>query len=215
MATKFETKLTITRLLYGIYVIDGWPEKKAVPAALQSYYTARDELSTFAAGCVSRGARAVKPASLRARMLELAHEGHPGVVRMKQRCRENIWWPGIDKDVEHQVRECTACVMSGKSIRPTALPAKQVPLLSGPWRKVAIDIAGEFKAAPHHQHFSIVAIDCYSKWPEVRCTGNITSASIVDFLSDLFCRFGTVDELVSDNGPQFVSDELQQFLSAH
>ena len=30
------------------------------------------------------------------------------------------------------------------------------------------------------------------------------------------CRFGTVDELVSDNGPQLVSDELQQFyLSAN
>ena len=49
----------------------------------------------------------------------------------------------------------------------------------------------------------------------MRCTGNITSAAIIDFLSDLFCRFGTIDELVSDNGPQFISDELQQFLSAH
>ena len=77
------------------------------------------------------------------------------------------------------------------------------------------DIAVEFRAAPHHQRFLIVAIDCYSKWPEVRCTGNITSAAVIDFLSDLFCRFGTVDELVSDNGPQFISDELQQFLSAH
>jgi len=50
---------------------------------------------------------------------------------------------------------------------------------------------------------------------EVRCIGNITSAAIIDFLSDLFCRFGTIEELVSDNGPQFISDELQQFLSAH
>jgi len=198
------------------YVIDGWPaDKKAVPADLQPYYAVRDDLSTFADGCVSRGTRAVIPVTLRARMLELAHEGHPGVVRMKQRCRENIWWPGIDKDIEHYVRECTACVISGKSIRPTPLPAKRIPSPSGPWRKVAIDIAGEFKAAPHHQRFLIVAIDCYSKWPEVRCTGNITSAAVIDFLSDLFCRFGTIEELVSDNGPQFISDELQQFLSAH
>ena len=114
------------------YVIDGWPGKKAVP--LQPYYTVRDELSTFADGCVSRSTRAVIP-TLRARMLELAYERHPGVVRMKQRCRENIWWPGIDKDIEQQVRECTACVITGKSIRPTPLPAKQILLPSGPWRK--------------------------------------------------------------------------------
>jgi len=210
-----ETNLDEHLVLVRQYVIDGWPDKKAVPAELQPYYAVRDELSTFADGCVSRGTRAVIPVMLRARMLELAHEGHPGIVRMKQCCRENIWWPGIDKDVEHQVRECTACVLSGKSIRPVPLPAKQIPLPSGPWRKVAIDIAGEFRAAPHHQRFLIVAIDCYSKWPEVRCTGNITSAAVIDFLSDLFCRFGTVEELVSDNGPQFISDELQQFLSAH
>jgi len=49
----------------------------------------------------------------------------------------------------------------------------------------------------------------------VRCTGNIIFASIIDFLSDLFCRFGTIEELVSDNGLQFISGELQQFLSAH
>ena len=197
------------------YVVDGWPEKKAVPAALQPYYAVRDELSTFADGCVSRGIRAVIPSSLRARMLELGHEGHPGIVRMKQRCRESIWWPGIDKDVEQQVCDCTACVLSGKFIRPVPLPAKQIPLPSGPWRRLAIDIAGEFKAAPHHQRFLIVAIDCYSKWPEVRCTGSVTSATIIDFLSELFCRFGTVEELVSDNGPQFISDELQQFLKSH
>jgi len=147
-----ETKRDEHLVLVTKYIINGWPEKKAVPPALQPYYAVREELSTFADGCVFRGTRAVIPTTLRARMLELGHEGHPGIIRMKQRCRESIWWPGIDVDVEQQVRECTACVLSGKSIRPVPLPARQIPLPSGPWRRVA----REFKAAPHHHHHHFI-----------------------------------------------------------
>jgi len=126
-----ETNLDKHLVLVRHYVIDDWPDKKAVPAALQPNYAVRDELSTFADGCVSCGTRSV------VLVLEFTHEGHPYDLRMKQRCRENIWWLGIDKDIEHQVRECTACVISGESIRRF----QHFPLLSGQLRKVAIDSA--------------------------------------------------------------------------
>jgi len=65
-----ETKRDEHLVLVTKFVINGWPEKKAVPPALQPYYAVREELSTFADGCVSRGTRAVIPTTLRARMLE-------------------------------------------------------------------------------------------------------------------------------------------------
>jgi len=43
--------------------------------------------------------------------------------------------------------------------------------------------------------------------------GTITTAKIIEFLSSLFSRFGLVDEVISDNGRQFVSAEFDQFLS--
>lgn len=47
--------------------------------------------------CVSsevllRGERIVIPEELRRRTLELAHEGHPGMVVMKRRLRQKVWW---------------------------------------------------------------------------------------------------------------------------
>lgn len=45
---------------------------------------------------VFRGTRIVLPKELRSRVLELAHEGHPGIVAMKHPLRSKVWWPGID-----------------------------------------------------------------------------------------------------------------------
>ena len=46
---------------------------------------------------VLRGTRIVIPQVLRQQTLTLAHEGHIGIVSMKQRLRSKIWWPGIDR----------------------------------------------------------------------------------------------------------------------
>jgi hypothetical protein len=114
--------------------------------------------------------RTIIPSSLRAAVLELTHEGHPRIVRMKWRCREAVRWPDIDGDIESSVRDCAACIVSGKSARPVTGPLQPVPLPSRSWRKLALDFAGQFNAAPAHQGYLLVAMDYYTKWPEVAAT---------------------------------------------
>jgi len=123
---------------------------------------------------------------------------------MKRRCRESVWWPGIDGDAEACVRECTSCIVSGKSAHPGPGALQPVPLPSGPWRKLASDSAGEFVTIPSHQHYLLVAMDYYGKWSEVayrgRLCGSAISAAVIGFLTALFDRFGLVEEVVTDNG---------------
>ena len=196
------------------YVSNGWPSNKAdVASAIRAYYNLRTELSVVGQ-CLLRGCRVVVPSILRQSLLELAHEGHPGVSRMKSKCRESIWWPGIDADVERTVRDCLACIVSGKSVRPSPGPLHPIPLPVGPWRKLSLDIAGEFHVAPRSHRYMIVLIDYYSKWPEAATCEYVTSGSVISFLTQLFDRFGLVEEIVTDNGPQFVSAEFGAFLSS-
>jgi hypothetical protein len=197
------------------FVTDGWPSSsRQIPPAMRVFYDRRHELSV-AGRCVVRGLTTVVPCSLRQKVLELAHEGHPGIVRMKRLCRATVWWPGIDADIEKCVKDCEPCIVSGKSIHPVPGPLQPLPWPVGPWRRLSLDIAGEFVAAPHHQRFIIAAIDQYSKWPEAAVCGTVTSSAVIDFLSTLFERFGLIEELVTDNGVQFVSEEFQQFLRQH
>ena len=48
---------------------------------------------------VLRGTRTVLPKVLRPRAMCIAHEGHPGIVCMKQLLRTKVWWPGMDSEV--------------------------------------------------------------------------------------------------------------------
>ena len=83
--------------------------------SLSFIYALVDELCVVNEVLV-RGTRIVIPAQLRTRVLENAHEGHPGIVRMKDRLRSKVWWPGIDAEAEKYVRTCDSCQKVSKNI---------------------------------------------------------------------------------------------------
>ena len=68
---------------------------------------------------------------------------------------------------------------------------------------------------PQQARFFIVLTDLYTKWPEVKPVSTVTSHSVIEFLSDMFSRWGLPEEIISDNGKQFVSQEFEQFLTSH
>jgi len=55
-------------------------------------------------------------------------------------------------------------------------------------------------------------VDYGSSYPEILVTKNITSQNILVWLRRLFARYGNPEAIVSDNGPQFISQEFEQFL---
>ena len=61
----------------------------------------------------------------------------------------------------------------------------------------------------------LVVVDAHSKWPEVIPVSSTTSSSTIEVLRDLFARFGIPEEIVSDNGTQFVSEDFQAFIRSN
>ena len=57
----------------------------------------------------------------------------------------------------------------------------------------------------------MVVVDYYYRWIEILHLSNTTIAACIAKLKDIFARFGTVTELVSDNAPQFSSSEFKSF----
>ena len=69
------------------------------------------------------------PAMERAQVLDLLHDGHPGIVKMKGIARQVVWWPGIDGDLTSKVQQCEACQVNQKS------PPAVAPLHCWEWPK--------------------------------------------------------------------------------
>ena len=41
--------------------------------------------------------------------------GHPGMLKMKLRAQQSMYWLGINKDIENHVMSCDPCQVNGRS----------------------------------------------------------------------------------------------------
>ena len=76
---------------------------------VKTYKHVFDQLSVSSEGFILRGDRLLVPASLQSQMVDLAHEGHLGIIKTKQLLRSKLWFPGIDALVDHKIKTCLAC----------------------------------------------------------------------------------------------------------
>lgn len=95
-------------LLSRVYdsTVNGWPAR--ADTELSDYSTRKDQL-TVCQGCVMWGSRVIVPPKLRPKVLNSLHDGHMGVVKMKNLARSYVWWPGLDNQIETLVKTCTGC----------------------------------------------------------------------------------------------------------
>lgn len=184
------------------FVKEGWPCK--VAEVYKPFSTRRLELSTEGR-CLLWGNRVVIPQKLRKRVLDDLHRDHSGMVRMKAMARSYFWWPGLDKEVEDTVQACLAC----QSVRNAPTPAPLHPWLwpPKPWQRVHLDFAGPFLGKTF-----LLAVDAHSKWPEVIEMTSTTAQRTIEEVRQLFASHGLPEQIVTDNGPQFVSEEFGKFL---
>lgn len=152
-----------------------------------------------------RGARIVMPEKLRTRTLELAHEGHPGMSKMKQRLRGKVWWPKIDAEAEAYVKKCHGCTMVAAPSAPE--PLKRTVLPSEPWQHLAIDFLGPLPSGD----YLLVVVDYFSRYIEVEIMRKIDSIETIKRLRIMFARFGYPISITADNGTQLVSNEFKGF----
>ena len=144
------------------------------------------------------------PESLRQKAIQIAHEGHQGLVKTKQLLREKVWYPGIDKLAKHTVDTCLLYQANGPNshqepLRMTTLP----PQL---WLTVNIDFCGPFQGGS----YLLVIIDAYSG---ISRGGNChKSTSAILKLERIFATHGIPKVLKSDNGPPFQSHEFSLYL---
>ena len=175
---------------------------------LTGYLSVKNELCQIGK-IVMRGSRIVIPHKLRNEVLMLAHEGHQGIVKTKERLRVKVWWPKIDYDAEKLCKSCHSCQVVGGFNPPEPMQRVQPP--SGPWQDLAIDLLGPMPSG----EYILVLVDYFSRFYEVAIMRSVTSTKIIEVLRPNFSRWGFPFSIKSDNGPQFISQEFENYLAEH
>ncbi|XP_064486077.1 uncharacterized protein K02A2.6-like [Ornithodoros turicata] len=123
---------------------------------------------------------------------------------MKMLSRQIVWWPGLDADVERIVRGCDVCQCVQNS---APLPPLQPwPSSTRVFQRVHLDFAQKYGT-----NF-LLLVDDYSKWIEAVIMPSTTAEKTIEQLQIIFAQFGLPEEAVTDNGPQFVSEDFRNFM---
>ena len=96
---KDETKSDVTLQTLLTHIQNRWPRSKNdVPNFIRSYFIHQQDL-TYGNGIIFKGIRMIVPKSLREEMKHLLHVDHLGIVKIKEKTRNILYWPGINGDL--------------------------------------------------------------------------------------------------------------------
>ncbi|XP_044170669.1 uncharacterized protein K02A2.6-like [Acropora millepora] len=144
------------------------------------------------------------PTTLQQRVIDLAHEGHQGIVKTKKILGGKVWFHRMNNMVERKTTSCGACQIA--TPRTTREPLQMSPLPASPWREVSVD----FKQLSSCEYLLVITDD-YSRYPVVELVRSTSASTVIPQLDKTFSTFGKPDIVRSDNGPPFNGREFRQF----
>ena len=181
----------------------GWPDSKdKLKSQLQCYYPFREEL-TIQNGVIFKGERVVIPAALHNTMINKLHASHLGIQGSMRRAREAFYWPHMNEQITEFMSKCEVCNSYKTEQRKEPMISHERPTRA--WESIAADLF------VFHGKDYLVTTDRYSNFFEVDRLYSKTSADVIAKLKAHIARYGIPNKLVTDNGPNFTSQEFKQF----
>ena len=187
------------------YCRNGWPDKHSLAVHIQPYWKFQADLS-LVDNLLLYHNRIVIPEKFQMETLKKLHCGHQGIQLCRLRARSSVWWLNISKAINNFVRQCLECQ---RTLIPHREPLITSPLPQHPWEKIASDL---FHL---NGHTNLIVVDYFSRYPEVVQMTTTTSTAVIKALKSIFSRHGIPSVFMSDNGPQFTSNDMKAFASSY
>ena len=152
-----------------------------------------------------RDNRLIIPNELQLKVVQLAHQGHQGIVRTKSLLREKVWFPNIDKQVEDMCKSCIPCLASVPKNESEPLKMSELP--DGPWVELSADFYGPISS----NTYLLVICDDYSRYPVVEIVSSTSAKAVIPHLDKVFSMFGIPRVLKTDNGTPWNGSDIAKF----
>jgi len=157
--------------------------------------------------------RLIVPEEEREKFLTTLHEdnGHIGLSRAYQACREVYFWPGMYADMAKWIRSCLRCQQK-KICRTKKYQGIHGRPETTPWKRIHIDFVGPAETTPDGNKYILSAIDYASKYGFAIPTATCSAKEAAEALEkEVFLKFGIPETIYSDQGTHFTGQEFEEF----
>ena len=149
------------------------------------------------------------PIVFKAVVLHQAHDclmgGHRGIKATLAKIRPGFHWKSMESDVMAWIKSCPRCNQRGKvkdRLRAPLQPLPAYPPLSH-WQ---VDIAGPLPRTTSNHRYILTCMDIGTKFVIYIPLKEVHAQTVAMALFDyIFCKFGSIKSLQSDQGSQFVA----------
>uniref|UniRef100_A0A3B3HKF8 Gypsy retrotransposon integrase-like protein 1 n=1 Tax=Oryzias latipes TaxID=8090 RepID=A0A3B3HKF8_ORYLA len=159
------------------------------------------------------------PAHLRSEVITWGHASrlacHGGVHRTLHLLRKRFFWPSMEKDIREYISACTTCAGSKTSSSASAGLLHPLPTPSRPWSHLAMDFVTGLPPSAGNTVI-LTVIDRFSKMAHLIPLPQLpTATETADIMTkQVFRHHGIPLDIVSDRGPQFISQVWKAFCTA-
>jgi len=153
--------------------------------------------------------RVVVPRHMKSEILEHHHDspfsGHRGFESTILSINKRYYWNFMPSEVKAYCQSCVKCQTFNYACLHNRAPMKSI-VVTRPWQMLGLDFMGPFKATARGNRYIIIGIDHFTKYIEAAATSSFDSETTAWFvLNQVICRFGMVEEILSDQGVNFES----------
>ncbi|XP_046545517.1 uncharacterized protein LOC124255665 [Haliotis rubra] len=159
--------------------------------------------------------QAVVPTELRSEVMKVCHEslmgGHMGVKKTLDRVISQFYWPGVQGDVRRHCLSCDVCQRTIPKGKVGKVPLGQMPLISTPFERIAVDLIGPlYPVTDRGNRYILTVVDYATRYPEAVALPRIETEYVAEALLEIFSRVGVPKEMLSDMGAQFTSSVMKE-----
>jgi len=113
------------------------------------------------------------------------------------------YWPRTTTELHEYIAKCDVCL--AHRLAQGKEPLLQHDINDRPWSKIGIDIC-ELRG-----HTLLVMCGYFSNYIEVETLSKANTRTVTKALKIMYVRYGVPDTVITDNGPQFSSEDFSSF----
>ena len=138
-------------------------------------------------------------------LMEKVHEllMHRGPAAVYYEIRKEYYWPGMKNEIENELKECEVCKINNRK----KAGGSEFIVTTRKGEKIALDLIDIREEGKYIQ----VAIDYFTRMVKAEVMPDKCSGSVIGVLREWLNAEECPEEIITDNGKEFVSEEFRKF----